>query len=188
MRTVISSLVIGFLVTDAGVAGAYGGDPACCQPAQDCCGGCGAKNVCKVVCEMKKVKKTVWAVECEEFCPSLPTCRRGCGRSCGDCEDACCSDPCASLRRPTTPPKCGRVRTRKKLVKQQVTCEVPVYRCVVVCGKGCCDDVYDGCTPQSPLAEPETPAAPAPVGLSIGVAPLPPVTSISQLRSRAIER
>ena len=76
---------------------------------------CGDKT-CKVVREMKKVTKTVWVVECEEFCPSLP----GCGlrvavaaRATGEC-DGTCGDPCASLRKPMVPPSAaafGRARS-----------------------------------------------------------------------------
>jgi hypothetical protein len=61
---------------------------------------------------MKEIKKTVWVVECEEFCTTLP------GR--------CCT------------PRCGKVRCKKKLVKKEIKVQVPVYRCKVVdcCGGG----------------------------------------------------
>jgi hypothetical protein len=58
------------------------------------------------------VKKTVWAVECEEFCVPRP------GRGC-----------CAP---------CGKMHTRKKLLRKEITVKVPVYKCVVVdcaCGE-----------------------------------------------------
>ena len=200
MRTIMLSAAIGLLVAGAAVAADCRIAPACCDPgactkAQDCCRICQCKKVCKVVCEMKQVKKHVWVVECEEFCAPLPGLGRGCA-PCGDtycepacCEDGCggqsCSNPCASLCRPMVPPKCGRVRCRKKLVKKEVVCEVPAYKCVVVCcGCGCCEGGCQearGChgeTDASP--EPPTPAETA------GVAPLPPVVGTSYLKSLEI--
>jgi hypothetical protein len=44
------------------------------------------------------------------------------------------SDPCAGMHKPGMAPKCGPVRTKMKLVKKEIDCEVPVYKCVVVCG------------------------------------------------------
>lgn len=170
-------------------AGVFAADceapPACCENAVNCCGGCGGSTVCQIVCEMKKVKKTVWAYECEDFCTMLPgcgplgcLCSHGCGSQCGadcgsDCscgQDACCGntscDPCASLRRPMHPPTCGKVRTRKKLVKKEVVCEVPVYKTVVVCASGCGECGSLAATSQ---------AAPIPVKQAAAPAPLPPV-------------
>jgi hypothetical protein len=60
---------------------------------------------------MKKEKKTCWCVECQEICPLMPGCR--------DCCDKC------------PPPRCGRPKTVKKLVKKEYEVEVPVYKCVV---------------------------------------------------------
>ena len=125
MRTVLLFLAVGFLSTDVARAWDWPLVPACGDQKQDCCSRCGVKKVCKVVCEMKEVKKTCWEVECEEFCVPLP---RLCGRKAGACERDC-----------VAPPKCGKVRCRKKLVKKKVTRKVPVYKCVVehVCGKCC---------------------------------------------------
>jgi len=150
MRTMIFVLAIGFLDANTCVAADSYGPPACCDQIHDCCNRCGVQKRCKVICEMKEVKKTCWVVECEEFCVPLPGCGPFCKSACCDgcdsgcdigCGDGCPSDPCASLRRPIVPPKCGKVRCRKKLVKKEITCEVPVYKCVVVCCKGCCDSV-----------------------------------------------
>jgi len=100
------------------------GAQACSQP---CC-----RKVGRVVCEMQKVEKPVWVVECEEFCVPTPPCGAARCSSCGQadgCGKGCC-DP---------PPRCGPVRCRKKLVKKTITCEVPVYKCIVVpCGCGHC--------------------------------------------------
>jgi hypothetical protein len=134
--------------------------PVCLPNAASC-----GNKTCKVVREMKKVTKTVWVVECEEFCPSLPGCACG-GHGCGTCGAASCDgascDPCASLRKPMVPPKCCAVRTRKKLVKKEIECEVPVYKCVVAgCGNG------SGCGEDAP-----DPAKAAP---PVAIAPLPPL-------------
>jgi hypothetical protein len=146
-------------------AWAVGGE-ACETPACPGPGGAYCGKTCKVVREMKKVTKTVWVVECEEFCPSLPGC--ACGCSCGKTAcDGTCDDQCASLRRPMTPPTCCAVRTRKKLVKKEIECEVPVYKCVVVaCGEGCGDRA----------------AAPAKVAPSAAAAPMPPMPLVTPAR------
>ena len=104
MRTLLAALVVTCLLAVPSVVAADDGCAPCCKPA---CAKC-----CKVVCELKEVKKTVWKVECEEFCVPEP------GRG-------CCVKP-------------GKVRTRKKLLRKEITVKVPVYRCVVVdctCGE-----------------------------------------------------
>ena len=130
MRTLACALAATACLAMAGaaVAGDGGGGPGRCDKATCCaCCGCTApcKKVCRVVCQMKEVEVTCWEVECEEFCVPLP---RLCGRKAGACERDC-----------VAPPKCGKVRCRKKLVKKKVTRKVPVYKCVVehVCGKCC---------------------------------------------------
>jgi len=219
MRTVLLSTAIGLLI----VSGATAGDgcaPPACDPAAvqtcgtpDCCGGCGtkarcAKKVCQVVCDVKKVKKVVWTVECEEFCAPLPNCdrcRNGCGcgaggqacceTACSSCESCCgksCCDPCASLRnRNYVPPKCGKVRCRKKLVKKEITCEIPVYKCVVVYACPSCCDPRGCCEEGAPVAEEaepeeEAPVAPAPREAKLPPVPLPPVASRPYLEALTI--
>lgn len=146
------------------------GEQACATSA-GCpkCPSCG--KACKVVCEMKKVTKTVWVVECEEFCPSLPGCPWDCKSCPAGCKDgACQSGECASLRKPMVPPQCCGVKTTKKLVKKEIECEVPVYKCVVACqcgarGRDCGD------------AAPVKAAAPVPAAKQ---APLPPKAAMGQ--------
>jgi len=139
------TLSITFCLLFVGIAQATGSggeracsdEPACCAE-RDChCHACG--KVCRVVCEMKKIKKTVWVVECEEFCVPLPGCCEG-KRHC--CQTSGCRDSCASPRRPMSVPRCGKVRCRKKLIKKEFTYAVPVYKCVV-CGGGCnCNECH----------------------------------------------
>lgn len=175
-------------------------DPGCQQQAAcDCkhCPRCGNKMACKIVCDVKEVKKTVWEVKCEPFCPPLPRLCGGCG--CGDpacrgqcanqspeccaCADGKCGqcDPCAvENARKIVPPKCGCLRTKKTLEKKEVTCKVPTYKCVAVCP--CCGhndpSVCRSCEAAAEKAvEKAAPAAapaPAPAPKSTMSAPLPP--------------
>lgn len=155
----------------------------------DCCAQCGCKaacqkKVCQVVCDKKKEKKTRWVVKCEEFCAPLPSLiGRGCGEcgDCGACETSQGDAGCATCAQsgqccPTckekklVPPKCGKVRTKKTLVKEEYEVEVPAYKCVVVylCGQ-CCEagaaGAGAGCaaeTGKAPAAGPTPAPAPKP--------------------------
>jgi hypothetical protein len=194
MRSLVFAMTAGLLLPAAARAGdacsaAAACDPAACAAPGDCdpgcCEHCGARKVCKVVCEMKKVRKTVWAVECEEFCPLLPRlcrdgdpccdpCQPACrDRKCGKCRDCC--DPCAEIEgRKYVPPKCGKLRTVKKLVRKEIECEVPGYKCVVVCPRCNGDPAGWG-----PSCGEEAAAAGGQTTLS---APLPPVIGASYAR------
>jgi hypothetical protein len=228
MRTMALTLAVTFLAATAVMAAdccppAACEQPQACCPAQDCCGpachqAC-VQKYCQVVCTTKKIKKTIWAVKCEDFCPQMPrglcnpcgmgcglignmaynlACGQGCGTECGACEPGCCEasccdtgccDPCASLRcRPECPPGCGNVRTKKKLLRKVIECEVPAYKCVVVCcGQACCDPgcCDAGCGAAGPVEEEDAaPAeAPAPTEATTGVAPLPPIVGTSYLKA-----
>jgi len=144
MKTFAISVATTLLLTATGWAAEPCQAPATCSEVQthggvDRCGRCGCNGPCekhcRVVCEMKEVKKTVWSVKCEEFCAPLPRC--GC-KDCCDCENGDCGcdakcDPCAveNAKKYVTP-KCGKVREKKTLVKKEVVCKVPSYKCVVV--------------------------------------------------------
>ncbi len=160
------------------------------------CGSCGKS--CQVTCGTKTVKKTVWVVECEEFCAPLPncdrcrSCNRGCksrcksgceADACGDCGSCgrCCKDPCQALQnRKYVTPKCSKVRTRKKLVKKTVTCEIPVYKCVLCGGDaGCCGE-EEAAPAEAPADDAPEVAPPAPQASS-DYAPRPPVIGTSYL-------
>jgi hypothetical protein len=195
------SLAAAWLVADAALAAEPCAAPAACGAVQTCgaphhCGCCGCacqcEKHCRVVCEMKEVKKTVWVVKCEDFCAPLPNC--GCGsrckgrESCGACghtescgaEPACgegCGkkcDPCAVEKNKCyIPPKCGTVRTKKTLERKEVVCKAPCYKCVVVY---CCPNCRgnEGCDGQAAPA-PAKPPAPAPApGKTTEQAPMPP--------------
>ena len=118
MRTFVLSLAVGWLIANTAIAGEACKAPAACTEVQTCgspdrCGRCGCccpcEKYCRVVCEMKEVKKTCWVVKCEDFCAPLPGCSRGCCEGCEGRRDlraeAGCSnecgrkcDPCARKR------------------------------------------------------------------------------------------
>jgi hypothetical protein len=184
MRIYTLSLIFGLLIVNAAVAEEASSSPATCGEVQtcgdeNCCAHCGSNSCCekycKIVCEMKDVKKTVWIVKCEDFCAPLPRCPLCCGegcKSCGKegCQTASCEgdgkgcNPCASLEeRNYIPPKCGKVRTKKTLEKKEITCKIPSYKCVVVyacanCGSKC--GGYEKAEPQAPTAPIPPPAPP----------------------------
>ena len=131
MRTIVSTLAISILMANICVAGGR-----CCGKTLKSRNSCGVAKNCQVVCDVKKVKTTVWVVECEKFCDTLPCCDRGCKSACGGFDSGCGGKSCLSRKRPLVQPKCNKVRCRKKLVKKTITKEVPIYKCVV----GCCND------------------------------------------------
>jgi len=209
MRTIVLSMAASLMLANLALAADCCDPPTCaaeraCCGVKHTCGTCGVPKTCKVVCEMKKVKKTVWRVECEEFCASLPGCERSCRcrKGCGDagcgetgccetgcgedaCGGGCCEDPCADLlSRKRVPPKCGKVRTRKKLVKREIICEVPTYKCVVAgCGTcGGCGEASEAAPAEAAPEEEPLPPAPAPTDATQNVPPLPPVFGISYER------
>jgi len=105
------------------------------------------------VCEVKKEKKTAWAVQCEEFCTFLPGKR--------DCSSDCCEDKL---------PKCGRQKCVKKLVKKEYEVEKPIYKCVVLYLCPACA----GGESSAPVATPLPPAPGVPNVAPAPPAPLPP--------------
>ena len=197
------SLAIGWLVANAAAAAEPCKAPAACTEVQTCgapdhCAHCGrggeCEKHCRVVCEMKEVKKTVWVVKCEEFCAPLPNCGRGDCNGCGSCaagetctaepfcNDGCGKkcDPCASEKNKCIiPPRCGKVREKKTLEKKEIVCKVPSYKCVVVYScDGCAPS--QGCDGQQAAPAPAKPVTPAPApGKTTLQAPLPPVMGAS---------
>jgi hypothetical protein len=205
MRIVTLSLAIAWLAVGTTMAADACKAPPACTEVQTCgeadhCGRCGCAGKCEkrcyIVCEMKEIKKHVWIVHCEEFAPLLPGCGKGCN-GCGCCdadqgcvaEPACCGgcdkgcDPCAAEKNKClVPPKCGKIRTTKKLEKKEVVCKVPRYKCVVVyCCPSCC--AHEGCDSQPTAPVPGKPAAPAPTpAKAVETAPLPPAANVSYVK------
>jgi hypothetical protein len=186
MRPFVLFSAVAWLIAGTAVAGEPCKLPAACGEAQacgspNCCGRCGCscacEKFCRVVCEMKEVKKTCWVVKCQDFCAPLPGCKHGCcergdgGEPCpgeagcpNDCHKKC--NPCAGEEKKCfVPPKCGKVRERKVLEKKEVICRVPSYKCVVVyCCPQCGADFDSGGRPAPPPgpapAKPLTPPPP----------------------------
>lgn len=207
MRTIALSLAVGWLIAGTAIAGDECKTPAACKEVQTCgspdhcgrCGrSCGCDKYCKVVCEMKEVKKTLWVVKCEDYCLPLPGCKHGCRDNCGQCEackaagectaespncDGCRDgkcDPCAvEKNKCLVPPKCGKVREKKTLEKKEIVCKVPSYKCVVVYACSNCADQDCNAKPTAP--EPVKQAAPAPAPAAPPAAPVPEAGKTTQI-------
>ena len=128
-----------------------------------CCTDCGCKT-CKLVCETKTIKVIRWGCECEDVCLAPKSCE-GCTRCDGECSPSC--DSCGCNKKPDThivwkewtPGECGDVRTRKKLVKYEVTKVVPSFKWVVEKCESC--GCASSCAPCG--GEMAPPATPAPI-------------------------
>jgi hypothetical protein len=111
----------------------------------DCCDhcgcDCGCRKVCHLKCDVKKVTKIEYSCECEDFC--VPGKSQKCGTKCEchckqcllGCREHCCE-------KPVYKPTCAEVHTKKKLIKHEVTKEVPTYKWVV---ETVCDDCACRC-------------------------------------------
>ncbi|NQU24943.1 MAG: hypothetical protein HQ567_26970 [Candidatus Nealsonbacteria bacterium] len=220
MRTLVIALAISMLVATMAVAGDCGpaagcDDPGCCDKAakdKSCCSRCGSMGkTCQVESGVRLVKRHVWVVECSDMCPSLPGrgCCKGCGKGadCGaakceaGCEAGCAAgkDPCESLKnRKYVEPKCMKSRTIKKLVRKEILCEVPAYKCVSACakcGKGCGEPAAACGCGEGGGAEEATPAGgapeeapPAPDAPATETAPEPPVVGTAYLEALKLDR
>jgi hypothetical protein len=145
MKTYMLSLtaIVSLLLAGAVIAADAGKTPPACDQATGCAHrcphcGCACQKYCKTVCEMKEVKKTVWVVKCEDICIPNPSCGRG---GCGSCDSdkACNETGTNGCDKKIVPPKCGKIRTIKKLIKTEVVCKEPSYKCVVEYGCPNCD-------------------------------------------------
>jgi len=231
MRTMALTLAVTFLAATAAMAQDCGPAACCeqpqaCVPAQDCGPACCeptcVQKYCQVVCTTKKIQKTIWCVQAEDFCPSMPRglcnpcglgcglgcgqgCGQACGAQCGVCEPGCqvgCGNgggllggglgmngcgSCGPVCRPECPPSCGQVRTKKKLLRRVIVCEVPAYKCVVVCCDPGCGPAAacGGCGDAGPVEEEDAAPeeAPAPAEATTDAAPLPPIVGTSYLKA-----
>jgi hypothetical protein len=203
MKIYALSMTLGVLIASSALAADANCVPApeACKEVQtcgssDCCAHCGnhacCEKYCKVVCEMKEVKKTVWVVKCSDFCAPLPACPLnscdGCKSGCKDdsctqcdgCSDKSC-DPCASLEnRNYRQPNCGKVRGKKTLEKKEITCKIPSYKCVVVYACAGCGCKLDDC--QKSETQAPTNPNPTPAPKTTNVAPLPPIIDTAYVK------
>ena len=72
--------------------------------------------------DTKEVKKVCWDVKCEDVCVPGPSCC---------CGEVCKQDECGCWSYKIWKPNCGYVKTRKVLVKKEVTRKVPSTKWVV---------------------------------------------------------
>jgi hypothetical protein len=90
--------------------------------ADDCCQSCGCDaqccKVCRCVPSTKKVTKTEYSCECEDFCVPGPSLRTVCRDECGK-------------KKIVYTPTCAEVRTRKKLAKKETSRNEPTTKWVV---------------------------------------------------------
>ncbi|HEX3872476.1 MAG TPA: hypothetical protein VHV77_18655 [Pirellulales bacterium] len=118
------------------------------------CPQCGChqlKKVCRVVPVTEKITTTCYTSKCEDFCVPGKSCLLG---------ERCYSDCNGCHTEKVWQPNCGKVYTRRVLVKENVTREKPGYKCVVetcCCKCGCnCNEsgsepcVNDGSAPAAP--------------------------------------
>lgn len=143
-------------ITSIAVAGcgcekATGCSNHCCEPCM---------LVCSAETKMVKVKKHGWEVECEHVCIPKVHCPLfklfGCGSACSagsngcqNCGEAGCNGQCCSNGGCNPQGSCGRIRTVRKLKKEEFEVEKcvvewSVKKCAGSCGK-CCD----ACAPES---------------------------------------
>jgi hypothetical protein len=125
--------------TSANLAGSDNPPHKCAR----CGSPCPTQKVCRAIAEKKKVSKTEFGCECEDFC--VP------GRSgfCGydkTCDDSGCVK-CTKIWEPG----CAQVRSRRVLTKKNVDEEVTVYKWVV---EELCDACATSCDPSEPAEKP----------------------------------
>lgn len=122
---------------------------SCRIAAAQCCDHCGCQSnchqVCRPICEIKKVPKVTYDCECEDFC--VP------GKS---CHSVVC-DECGNKRHVYTP-TCGDVRTRTKLIKHETTVDKVTYKWVV---ETVCCGCRERCAAAEKAGKPLDPAATA---------------------------
>lgn len=111
----------------------------------DCCEhcgcDCGCRKVCHLKCDVKKVTKVEYSCECEDFCVPCRSEKVGykCECHCKECLLGCREHCC---EKPVYKPTGAILHTKKKLVKHEVTKEVPTYKWVV---ETVCDDCAHRC-------------------------------------------
>lgn len=123
------------------LARAGGGDSCRCCPQ---CGCNEFKTVCRIVPQTTKTPKVEYSCKCEDIC--VP------GRS--QCVGTECVTDCngCSHEEKVYQPTCGKVYTKKTLVKTTTTVEKCTYKCVaesVCCKCGCCCGSGTGYSSQS---------------------------------------
>lgn len=128
-NAILFLVLVAAITTIAGRVRAGNAFCAHCGEAENC------QKICRLVCENKKITTTCWGCATEDFClpgPSTPNCRN-CEMVCGDNSDpkVPCAQPKKLVWTDWTPGNCGKVYTKKKLMKRTVTKSVPSFKWVV---------------------------------------------------------
>ncbi len=157
-----------------------------------CCNRCGSDDlVCQLTWVTKDVVKTRYDIECSPHCLAPRTERmcdqRGCKKSCSDsgctpsctpsCTPQCGPQGCGDGR----DPGCGRVRTKRTLVKYQCVVQECVCKWIVVSNCGC--DNGGCCGSYGTPVPGET--KPAPPTANIGDELLPTPDEMARIKQRS---
>lgn len=120
MRIALAAVTLSLTLTASALAD-------CCE---HCGCDCGCRKICHLKCDVKKVTKVEYSCECEDFCVPCRSekvgtkCECHCKQCLLGCREHCCEKP---VYKPTG----AVVHTKKKLIKHEVTKEVPTYKWVV---------------------------------------------------------
>lgn len=147
----------------------------CCAHRCDFCGcQCECESVCRLIVGTKTVPKITYCVECNEIC--LPGPSKCCGHHVECDVNACTGCPEKHLKHDWIPNPCGKIRTKKSLVKIETPQEVKTYKWVVqhVCPhcaqSGCLSqDAPAAAGAEQIAAETKLAAQPAPAVQQTGV-------------------
>jgi hypothetical protein len=171
-----------------------------------CCASCGCKNApektCRLVKTTKKIKVICYGCKSEDFCvpgrsqKCTTHCEDGaCAKSCG-CKTACSCDqaPKDSFKWTEWIPGCATMRTKKVLVKYEVTKEVPSYKWVVeaacarCCGEGATKEIGGAAAPIPPVPTSASIRRPVVVPVGTKLPPLPAGITAKQVRGVMFQR
>src|SRR5262245_10545834 len=91
------ALITGALLLAPFAAWSFAGFGRHCQ---HCGCSCECVKVCRMICDMKEVKKTCYTCKCEDFCVPGPSkrCDDTCCGHCPDCRDSCWVPTAAHIR------------------------------------------------------------------------------------------
>ena len=145
LRLFLATALLASMTWGAVHAGSHG----CCE---QCGHECQTKRVCHVIVETKKVPKTCYTCECEDFCVPGPSKR--CGRA-PEPADTPCGELCLQDRWFWNwIPGCGKIYKRSKLIKKVTQVEVQSFKWVV-------EDLCPECGAKAQTTKPDAKAVEA---------------------------
>ena len=115
------------------ISASLGGNPP------GACSGCGCTaechKVCRLVCYDKKITKTCWGMQDEDFCIPGPSCLKCTheGTACSECDSrsTISTKPRKWNWKEWLPGQQAEIHTKTKLMKKTVTKTIPAYKWVV---------------------------------------------------------